>query len=113
MIVGASSNSGDLIVDPFCGSGTTLAAADDLGRHFIGFDESFVAVEAALNRLRFGVKPMGDFIDREAAEQNQASFDELLCVAGADSAAGREFNFLADSELFAGFRQDIKRLALI
>jgi len=115
MIVGASSNSGDLVVDPFCGSGTTLAAADDLGRRFIGFDESFVAIEATINRLRFGLKPMGDFIDRAVAEQQQANFNELLCVSDTEpaSATGRKFNFLSDSELLAGFRQDIERLAII
>lgn len=34
MIVGASSDEGDLVVDPFCGLGTTLHAARDLGRQY-------------------------------------------------------------------------------
>ncbi|MFN3644740.1 MAG: DNA methyltransferase [Gemmobacter sp.] len=51
MIVGASSNPGDLVVDPFCGSGTTLDAADQLGRRWLGMDESFVALAAATKRL--------------------------------------------------------------
>ena len=37
-IIKASSNPGDLVLDPFCGSGTTLVAAERLGRHWIGAD---------------------------------------------------------------------------
>jgi hypothetical protein len=50
-IVAASSNPGDLVVDPFCGSGTTLAAAAELGRRFIGCDASAPAVHVATKRL--------------------------------------------------------------
>jgi DNA modification methylase len=38
MLVAVSTNPGDLVVDPFCGSGTTCLAARQLGRHFIGFE---------------------------------------------------------------------------
>jgi adenine-specific DNA-methyltransferase len=37
-IIAASSKEGDLVVDPFCGSGTTLVAAESLGRRWIGCD---------------------------------------------------------------------------
>jgi site-specific DNA-methyltransferase (adenine-specific) len=42
---------GDLVVDPYAGSGTTLAVAARLGRRFIGIDESEVALSMASQRL--------------------------------------------------------------
>lgn len=50
-IIAASSNPGDLVVDVFCGSGTTLVAAQRLGRRFVGCDSSFAAVHIARKRL--------------------------------------------------------------
>ena len=38
-IIKASSNEGDVVLDPFAGSGTTLIAARDLGRRFVGIDK--------------------------------------------------------------------------
>lgn len=51
-IVRASSNPGDLVADFFCGSGTTLAAADRLGRRWMGCDVETEAVEISAKRLR-------------------------------------------------------------
>ena len=50
-IIRASSNEGDVVLDPFCGSGTTLEAAQRLGRQWIGIDISAKAVEMAERRL--------------------------------------------------------------
>lgn len=50
-IVIASSNPGDLVADFFCGSGTTLAVAEKLGRRWIGCDLGRPAVEIARRRL--------------------------------------------------------------
>lgn len=47
----ALTNPGDLVLDPYCGSGTTLEAADRLGRSAIGIDASPVAIEVARRRL--------------------------------------------------------------
>jgi adenine-specific DNA-methyltransferase len=50
-IIGASSNPDDLILDCFCGSGTTLQAAEALGRHWIGIDQSPQAIRVTKERL--------------------------------------------------------------
>lgn len=50
-IVEASSNPGDLVLDAFCGSGTTLVAAGRTGRRFVGCDVSPAAVHIARKRL--------------------------------------------------------------
>lgn len=47
----ASSNPGDLVLDPFCGGGTTLAAAARAGRDWIGIDASDDAVEFSRARV--------------------------------------------------------------
>jgi site-specific DNA-methyltransferase (adenine-specific) len=51
-IVRASSREGTLVVDPFCGSGTTLVAAAKLGRRFVGCDIGDLAIETTAERLR-------------------------------------------------------------
>ncbi len=70
LIVQASSNPGDLVLDPFCGSGTTLHAAADLGRRFIGIDESFMAAHTVLNRFKIGVNEMGDYVNKKVSQPN-------------------------------------------
>ena len=42
---------GQLVLDPFCGSGSTLVAARDLGRHYIGFDIDKDCIAVASHRL--------------------------------------------------------------
>lgn len=51
-IIRASSNEGDIVLDPFCGCGTTLVAAEQLGRKWIGIDISKDAIEITEKRLR-------------------------------------------------------------
>jgi modification methylase len=55
----ATTNPGDLVLDPFFGSGTTGAVAKKLGRRFIGFERDRDYAEIARKRLR-SVKAIGD-----------------------------------------------------
>ena len=58
-IIRTSSNEGDTVLDPFCGSGTALVVAQRLHRHWIGIDTSPLAVRLAEQRLR---KTFGDHL---------------------------------------------------
>ncbi len=57
-IINASSKEGDLILDPFCGCGTTIAVAERLKRRWIGIDITYVAMNLMKHRLHsaFGEK---------------------------------------------------------
>ncbi len=50
-IIALASNPGDLVLDPFCGSGTTLIAAHRLGRRWIGIDANPQAIAIAKSRV--------------------------------------------------------------
>lgn len=50
-IIQSSSNPGDIVADFFCGSGTTLAVAEKLGRRWIGADLSKFAIQVTRKRL--------------------------------------------------------------
>lgn len=72
-IVSATSNPGDWVLDCFCGSGTTLEAAAELGRRFIGIDQSRPAIEATIRRLTIGRKAMGDFVGKRGTRKRSAA----------------------------------------
>jgi site-specific DNA-methyltransferase (adenine-specific) len=49
---------GHVVLDPFCGSGSTLVAAQAVGRHYLGFDQDEGCVQTARNRLAQPVLPV-------------------------------------------------------
>jgi site-specific DNA-methyltransferase (adenine-specific) len=53
-VIRASSNEGDVVLDPFCGCGTTIAVAQRLKRRWIGIDVAQPAIEIARARMRNG-----------------------------------------------------------
>ena len=63
-IISASSNEGDLVLDPFCGCGTAVVAAEKLKRNWIGIDITHLAITLIKNRLldSFGEESMPSVI---------------------------------------------------
>ena len=51
-IIRASSNEGDVVLDPFCGCGTAIAAAHKLGRKWIGIDITHLSIALQKYRLQ-------------------------------------------------------------
>jgi len=51
-IIAASSNPGDVVLDPFCGCGTAVHAAEKLGRRWIGIDITYLSIALIEKRLR-------------------------------------------------------------
>jgi site-specific DNA-methyltransferase (adenine-specific) len=62
-IIQASSNPGDVVLDPFCGCGTAVCAARKLGRQWIGIDITHLAVSLMKHRLKtmFDLEPDRDY----------------------------------------------------
>ena len=63
-IIKASSNPGDVVLDPFCGCATTCVAAERLQRHWIGIDISPKAVDLVRMRLENEIGILGNVIHR-------------------------------------------------
>ena len=86
-IVTASSNEGDVVLDPFCGCGTAVAAAHKLDRQWMGIDITHLAVALMKNRLKTGFdllpgknyEVVGEPVDvgsaRALAEQDRFQFE--------------------------------------
>ena len=64
-IIETSSRPGDLVLDCFAGSGTTLVAAEELGRQWIGVDIGDEAISTITERFKNGSKPMGDYVKKK------------------------------------------------
>ncbi|MBM3474630.1 MAG: site-specific DNA-methyltransferase [Armatimonadetes bacterium] len=85
-IIGASSNEGGVVLDPFCGCGTTVAAAEKLHRRWIGIDITHLAIalmkhrlhtafEGELSEFRVIGEPQDLASARRLAEENRHQFE--------------------------------------
>jgi site-specific DNA-methyltransferase (adenine-specific) len=83
-IIEASSNQGDVVMDPFCGCGTAVVAAEKLGRQWIGIDVTHLAIALVKKRLhdhfpevQFQVKGEPESVEaaRELANQSKFQFE--------------------------------------
>ncbi|MCY4223807.1 MAG: DNA methyltransferase, partial [Bacteroidetes bacterium] len=70
-IILCATNEGDIVLDPFCGCGTTVAVAEKLNRQFVGIDISSFAIDLIVNRrlLNKSVSIEGIPFSFEAAEK--------------------------------------------
>jgi DNA modification methylase len=78
-IISASSSPGDVVLDPFCGCGTTVAVAHQLGRDWVGIDITHLAVALMKHRLRDAF--------REVVEAEYTVVGEPVTVTGAQELA--------------------------
>lgn len=79
-IVTIATNEGDLILDPFCGSGTTLVAAKLLHRKYIGIDISKEAVELSQSRLDAPVKSTSILLQKGVDAYKTKTEEELFIL---------------------------------
>jgi site-specific DNA-methyltransferase (adenine-specific) len=72
-IIKISSNEGDIVLDPFCGCGTAVVAAQKLNRKWIGIDITHLAINLMRNRLKdsFSIKAevIGEPVDLAGAKE--------------------------------------------
>ncbi|MCY3583246.1 MAG: DNA methyltransferase [Chloroflexi bacterium] len=90
-IIRASSNEGDTVLDPFCGCGTTVHAAEALGRKWLGIDISKFSTGLIRDRILHNFKYLNaDDLDmrgtpdsvpeaRELARQDPFEFEKWVC----------------------------------
>jgi site-specific DNA-methyltransferase (adenine-specific) len=94
-IIRVSSRDGELILDPFCGCGTTIAVAQSLKRKWIGIDITYLAIDVIKkrlekNRIQEGVdfeidgEPTDLYSAEKFAEQNPFQF-QIWCVSKLDA----------------------------
>lgn len=86
-IIEASSNPGDLVLDCFSGSGTTLRVAAQTGRRWIGVDHSREAIATTLRRFRQGLEPMGDFVGKPESPEPDDEAEGTLSLFGPEETA--------------------------
>lgn len=88
-IINASSTEGDLILDPFCGCGTTIAVAEKTHRRWIGIDITYLAIDVIKKRLdqtgsgiyyQIDGEPKDLYSAEKLAEKNPFQF-QIWCVS--------------------------------
>ncbi len=89
-IIATSSNPDDIVLDPFCGCGTTIAAAQRLGRRWIGIDITHLAIGLIKHRL---INQFGDAITETYSVRGEPTvLEEAQALAKEDE---HQFQFWA------------------
>lgn len=76
-IIQISTNENDIVLDPFCGSGTTLVASKLLNRQFIGIDVSKDAIEITKARLKKPIKTESQLLNKGIEKYQNKSQSEI------------------------------------
>jgi site-specific DNA-methyltransferase (adenine-specific) len=98
-IISASSNPGAVVLDPFCGCGTAVHAAERLGRSWIGIDITYLAIQVIEDRIktwlpnaRYTVQgiPQDEYDARKLAAMDPHTFQDWAvgCVGGQSRGRG-------------------------
>jgi adenine-specific DNA-methyltransferase len=105
-IIEASSNPDDLVLDCFSGSGTTLDVASQLGRRWIGIDNSPEAIGTTLRRFATGLERMGDFVTQRRSSPVQPMLPNLDV---ATSTVMKDFSLLTTLPYSGGLDKALKQ----
>jgi adenine specific DNA methylase Mod len=99
-VIQASSKSGDIVLDPFCGCGTAVHAAQNLGREWIGIDITHLAIGLIEKRMKFAFPNITFEIQgtpkdlagaRDLAERDKYQFQWWACsLVGAQPYQGKK-----------------------
>jgi site-specific DNA-methyltransferase (adenine-specific) len=81
-LISLVTSQGDLVIDPFCGSGTTLVAAELLGRKSLGIDVSLEAVRLAKQRLAEPVRTSSELLRKGRDAYVQSDAEALAYLHG-------------------------------
>ena len=87
----ASSNPGDIVLDPFCGCGTTIIAAENARRRWIGIDITYAAIAAIQERFKRYRIDIWDKIQIEGEPQTAEEVDEKLLNEASPLYVRKEF----------------------
>lgn len=109
-IVSGSSNPGDVVLDPFCGCGTAVHAAEKLKRHWVGIDVTFPAIQVINDRIQhylpgtsYGVSGIPQTLEDAHAlahiDKYQFQFWAVSLVGG-HSKYGKGADFGIDGQFF-------------
>jgi site-specific DNA-methyltransferase (adenine-specific) len=91
-IILASSNPGGLVLDPFCGCGTTIDAAEKNGRDWIGIDVTQLAISLIKNRLQDTYGSRMKFVSSSSRRESAHSSPSAGDQSGLTSAATGQEN---------------------
>ena len=100
-IILASSNVGDLVMDCFVGSGTSLVAADELNRKWIGVDIGSESIKVILNRFANGTQTLESHLNDQKEKVKIVDLFSDLEKSSDEELPKTKHKSIADFSIFA------------